>query len=137
MAFTDFLDGYIARKYNLTSYLGGILDVLADKILFLSSAFSIMYFHKNFFIYFYIILIRDLSVYAIRIYAEKHGISIFPNKIAKTKTFALFLIMIIFYFSKQYIENYNVHIIFIVICINSIISMYEYFQILYLNKKNI
>jgi cardiolipin synthase len=29
---TDFLDGFIARKYHLESYLGRILDPLADKL---------------------------------------------------------------------------------------------------------
>ena len=31
--FTDYLDGYLARKYSLTSQLGEILDPIADKIL--------------------------------------------------------------------------------------------------------
>ncbi len=35
-SFTDFLDGYIARKYDITSNLGKILDPLGDKLMTLT-----------------------------------------------------------------------------------------------------
>jgi cardiolipin synthase len=40
-AFTDWLDGWIARKYNLKTPLGSLLDPAADKILMTTLAVSL------------------------------------------------------------------------------------------------
>ena len=38
--FTDLLDGRIARKYNLITDLGKLLDPVADKVMILTAMFS-------------------------------------------------------------------------------------------------
>ena len=40
---TDFLDGYIARKYKLKSVAGTILDPLADKLLMIATTISLAF----------------------------------------------------------------------------------------------
>ncbi|ODV85613.1 hypothetical protein CANARDRAFT_187093, partial [[Candida] arabinofermentans NRRL YB-2248] len=40
-AITDFLDGFIARKYNLQSVVGSVLDPLADKALMIICTFCL------------------------------------------------------------------------------------------------
>ena len=41
-AFTDFLDGHIARKYNMVTDLGKLLDPIADKILVCAALFCVV-----------------------------------------------------------------------------------------------
>lgn len=42
---SDAVDGFIARRYNCMSYLGAILDPIADKILMTVIFFSLAYLH--------------------------------------------------------------------------------------------
>ena len=46
-SFTDFLDGQIARKYNLITDFGKLMDPLADKIMVLTAMFSMVFGNKH------------------------------------------------------------------------------------------
>ncbi|SHJ33097.1 CDP-diacylglycerol--glycerol-3-phosphate 3-phosphatidyltransferase [Parasporobacterium paucivorans] len=41
--FTDLLDGYLARKYNVVSIVGIVLDPLADKLMLLTALLCFVY----------------------------------------------------------------------------------------------
>lgn len=47
---SDYLDGFLARKYNLTSINGKILDPIADKILITFSLLGIAIYLNSFFV---------------------------------------------------------------------------------------
>ena len=93
-AFTDFLDGYIARKYNLVTNLGKFLDPIADKVL-VSTALIIMLlpFGDTVILPFYagaavaVIIARELIVSGFRIIAASRGMVIAADKLGKIKTF--------------------------------------------------
>jgi CDP-diacylglycerol--glycerol-3-phosphate 3-phosphatidyltransferase len=65
---TDYLDGYLARKYNLVSQLGEILDPIADKILIVFLFFAIAVNLTSYYIAFLsaIIISREVWVGALR-----------------------------------------------------------------------
>lgn len=95
-AFTDFLDGYIARKYNLVTDLGKLLDPIADKLL-VSTALILLCTVNIFdnivsFGYIFtgvctsVIMGRELLISAIRQIASAKGVIIHANYFGKIKT---------------------------------------------------
>ncbi len=94
-ALTDFLDGYIARKYHLVTNLGKFLDPIADKVL-VSTALIVMlipFDSEMAILPFYgaiavaIILARELIVSGFRIVAASNGKVLAADKSGKIKTF--------------------------------------------------
>lgn len=93
-ALTDFLDGHIARKYNLVTDLGKFLDPIADKVL-VSTALIIMLvpFGGDVILPWYagiavaVILARELIVSGFRMVAASKGAVLAADKAGKIKTF--------------------------------------------------
>lgn len=98
---TDFLDGKIARKYNLVTDLGKFLDPIADKVLVLS-ALVVLLGDPNFNVFsvllgkvgvilggigVVIILARELAISSLRMMAAKKGVVLAAEYIGKVKTF--------------------------------------------------
>ena len=113
-AITDFLDGYIARKYNLVTNLGKLLDPIADKILVCAALFCIAvsnplryniggyplmgyaYLEKQMFsghVIFAVsgalVLSRELLIDAVRLIAASQGKVVQANIYGKIKTVML------------------------------------------------
>jgi CDP-diacylglycerol--glycerol-3-phosphate 3-phosphatidyltransferase len=65
---TDWLDGYLARKYNAVSELGEVLDPIADKILIVFVFFGLAVNLSSYFIGFFaaLIITREIWVGALR-----------------------------------------------------------------------
>jgi len=91
-AFTDLLDGFIARKLSMITYLGQILDPLADKIMiiggFVAIYLSDLPVQISSFFLFFVYLKEFYTVLGIAvIYLFKGKINIQPNIFGKTATF--------------------------------------------------
>ncbi len=85
-AITDYLDGYIARTYELTSNLGKILDPLADKML-ISTAFIMMIDLGRIPAWIVCIIIgRELAITGFRNIISGHGDDAAASMLGKYKT---------------------------------------------------
>lgn len=84
-SFTDMLDGKIARKYNLVTNFGKIMDPLADKVL-VYSAFCLMVPDPVPGWMLIIILAREFLVAGVRTVAVSEGIVIAAAMSGKIKT---------------------------------------------------
>ncbi len=87
-ALTDWYDGYLARRMNMTTRLGQFLDPIADKILISSALYLFALEGYVFYWIVFTIIARDVVVTALRIYALHHGKPIITSTLAKWKTFA-------------------------------------------------
>ena len=89
-AATDFLDGYIARKYNLVTDFGKFLDPIADKLLVASVLFMIAIDGTIpapwGVIVVTIIMSRELIIDAFRLIASTKGIVMAADIFGKAKT---------------------------------------------------
>ena len=83
---TDFIDGYIARKYNQVSDFGKFLDPLADKLLTIAA--MAMYCEWGIFPAWalMIVLTREFAVSGLRMVAGPKGKVIAAGKSGKFKT---------------------------------------------------
>ena len=86
-AATDILDGYIARKYNLVTDFGKLMDPLADKI-FMVTAFIMMVDKKILPGWVAVIILsREFMVTGLRLLAANKGEVISAGTTGKIKTF--------------------------------------------------
>jgi len=85
---TDFLDGYIARRYNLITTMGKFLDPLADKLIINTAMILMIPIGRIPAWIVAITIMRDLIVDGIRSIASSEGIYIQASRLGKQKTLA-------------------------------------------------
>ena len=87
-SFSDFLDGYIARKYNLVTTYGKFMDPIADKLLVDSTIIICAIKLPNLVpaVVAVIMIARDLLVDALRQLASAKGVVLAANMWGKIKT---------------------------------------------------
>ena len=128
---TDYVDGYVARKYNMITDFGKLMDAISDKILV--NSMLIILAASGFIapIIPVIIVIRDIVVDAIKMKVAASGVTVAAIGSGKWKTACLMLGMTLTFFYNLPFELYNLQIadyLLIIATILSLFSMYQYWE---------
>jgi CDP-diacylglycerol--glycerol-3-phosphate 3-phosphatidyltransferase len=92
-AVTDFLDGYLARRWNAVSPLGAMLDPVADKLLVALMLIYLLKYPLMPVLLVALLLLRELYISGLREYVAQRGLTLPVSSGGKWKT-ALQLIAI-------------------------------------------
>jgi CDP-diacylglycerol--glycerol-3-phosphate 3-phosphatidyltransferase len=94
-ALSDWLDGFLARKYGEVTDHGVFLDPLADKVL-TTSAFVALYMLNLMHLWMLVVIVmRDFATTAMRSIADDRGMTMKTSRTAKVKTFLQMVVIII------------------------------------------
>ncbi len=132
--FTDFLDGYIARKYHVISTFGTVFDPLADKLMLLVSLLS-LYLDQNISLWVLVIMIAKeafMILTGIYLYFRKEKWVIPSNIFGKlaTAVFSLAVVLLILSPETQWLQ----YLLILAVAIK-LTAFFSYARFIVLHKK--
>jgi CDP-diacylglycerol--glycerol-3-phosphate 3-phosphatidyltransferase len=92
---TDLLDGYLAKKWNLITNFGKLMDPIADKLLTLAAFYVFARMHVIAFWMFGLIAFREVFVTIWRLVAMRRGKFLAAETLGKYKTFSQMVAIIV------------------------------------------
>ena len=136
LAFTDFLDGHLARKLGKESLLGALLDPVADKLLVTATAVSLVAIGLVPAWWAIVVIGRDFFVMSLREIALTRGFSVPVAWLGKCKT-ALQMIYLAFVLAggtlDETVFGYITLLLLYASLICTLASAYQYF--IYWNRR--
>lgn len=102
---TDFLDGYLARKYNLITKLGKFIDPLADKLLVTAAMICLVEMGRLAGWVVMLIIAREFIISIFRAVAASDGIVIAASWWGKVKTNVQMAMIVVLLLNNQPFEQ--------------------------------
>lgn len=94
-AVTDFLDGWIARRYGVTSIFGAFLDTTADKLLVTGMLLALLAIDRVWIWFALVIIMREFVVMSLRGLTAMVGATVPPSGWGKVKAAAQFTAIVL------------------------------------------
>ncbi len=131
---TDFIDGQIARRRNLVTNFGKLIDAIADKVLVNSVLILLAASGDIHPIIPVIIIVRDSVVNSIKMIAASKGKVVAAIKSGKLKTATLMTGITLVLFYNIPFEFINLRVADFLLFVATILSLYSGIQYYILNK---
>ena len=133
---TDTLDGFIARKYNMITNFGKLMDPLADKMLVLSAIILLFIYDLPInAVWVIIIVLREIIISSIRLVAMERGVLIYASKYGKYKTAFQMLAITLFIFNFHLIDTHFYYFTYTIFYISEFLVIISLFDYIIKNKK--
>lgn len=121
---TDWIDGYLARKYNVSTFFGSIMDSICDKVMAIVSCIILCFINK----YFIISIILELLIFFVNTFVLTQKGNIKSSLIGKGKMWVLSICVILgFFLSKDGNAVVNLSIAIPAI-IAELVTLYDYLK---------
>ena len=125
---TDFLDGYVARKYDMVTDFGKMVDAISDKMLTNSLLVILASTAMISPVIAVIFIVRDIAVDTIKMIIGNKGKAVAAIGIAKWKTATLMLGLAFTLFYNLPFELIGIRVSDVLLIISAILSVISAFQ---------
>ncbi|HKN47491.1 MAG TPA: CDP-diacylglycerol--glycerol-3-phosphate 3-phosphatidyltransferase [Candidatus Polarisedimenticolia bacterium] len=106
-SFTDYLDGWLARRRNQVTKLGILLDPIADKLLTSAAFISLVQIGAAPAWMVWIIIGREFAVDGLRMIASSQGVMIGASVWGKYKTVTQVVAIVLLIFGNRYLGRWD------------------------------
>lgn len=138
-AFTDFLDGYLARKLNMVTDFGKFLDPVVDKLMIFGAFFGILVMYRGDDIFMtvfawaaFIVVFRETAVTSLRMIASnKTDVVIAANFLGKIKTVSQIICVLVILLESVIVidaTGWLSYALIIIMTIMTVVSGIGYFK---------
>ena len=129
-AWTDWLDGYLARRRQQVTTFGQLMDPLADKLLITAALVSLVQMDLAPAWMVAIILGRELGVTVLRSVAFSRGVTIPASPLGKVKMMSQVIAILLLILGEEYLQQFFIlgQIALWVVVVTALVSAADYYR---------